>query len=231
MLYLLPWRILFRLLFTYIILVWDIVLKDNDVAVPFMPYQYCIFAPICSKESVKGKCNELYSYIVPWFWCNSVFIELSSIFVSFCQCVSMSTFKDNDPLFFFDHFYLMWFFVPICMSTLLHYNLKGIQTIFHSSVFGKKCVQLHVFACISHSSLNVLIFTHMEELKDYHAYTPSSSKLWSNALWFVFCVVEISFLFTNVFKHIIVDKWKYSSNHYIKICCIFCEDLLKQFLS
>ena len=83
-----------------IILVWDIVLKDNDVAVPFMPYQYCIFAPICSTESVKGKCNELYSYIVPWFWCNWVSIELSSIYVSFYQCVSMSTFKDNDPLFF-----------------------------------------------------------------------------------------------------------------------------------
>ena len=141
--------------------------------------------------------------------------------------------------FFLAHFYLKWFFVPISMWTLLHYNLKGIQTIFHSSVFGKKCAQLHVFVCtankklqkISHSSLNVLIFTHMEELKDYHAYTPSSSKLWSNALWFVFCVVEISFLFANVFKHIIVEKWKYSSNHYIKICCIFCEDLLKQFLA
>ena len=114
-----------------------------------------IFAPICSKESVKGKCTELlYSYTVPWFWCNWVSMEMSSIFVSFCQCVSMSTFKDIDPpFFFFVHFYLKRFFVPICMSTLLHYNLKGIQNIFHSSVFGKKCAQLHAFVCTGNKVL------------------------------------------------------------------------------
>ena len=93
----------------------------------------------------------------------------------------MSAFKDNDPL----HFYLKNFFVLICRSTLLHYNLKGIQNIFYSSVIWKTCAQLHVFVFTankelqktSHSSLNVLIFTHMEELKDYHAYTSGSSKL------------------------------------------------------
>ena len=68
----------------------------------------------------------------------------------------MSTFNPH----FFDHFYLKRFFVPICMSTLLHYNLKEIQNIFHSSVFGKSVPNcMYLFLNTFHSSLNVLIFT------------------------------------------------------------------------